>query len=377
MANEIRNEFISDYAVPPGETLQELLDERTMSQSELARRVGRTPKMINEIIKGKAPITPETALLLEQVLGVPARLWNNLEGIYREDLARIAAHETLRQHISWLEELPLRNMIKLAWVPARDDKVEQLREVLRFFGIATPSEWEAIWLRPQAAFRQSTAFKADPLAVAAWLRKGELEAQKIACAPYDRQVFKDTLKDIRELTTEPPEIFQREIVQRCAAAGVALVFIPALPKTRASGVTRWLSPEKALIQLSLRYKTDDHLWFTFFHEAGHIYLHGKRDIFIEDEEAEGGVKEAEADRFAADMLIPRKVWQAFRDRPRRHYSKEALSAFAKEVNVAPGIVAGRLQHEDENVPYSHFNDLKRRLDWKVGNGTALVIEKAR
>jgi HTH-type transcriptional regulator / antitoxin HigA len=377
MANRTEYAFLSDYAVPPGETLQETLDELSMSQAELARRIGRTPKMVNEIIAGKAPITPETALLLEQVLGVPARLWNNLERRYQEDLARISERETLKDHVSWLKELPLREMIAANWVPERDDEIEQLRAVLRFFGVATPVEWRALWLEPQAAFRQSTAFEADPIAVAAWLRKGELDAQRVPCAPYEKSKFRNALKEIRTLTTAPPAVFQRQMMDLCASAGVALVFVPAISRTRASGVTRWLSPEKALIQLSLRYKADDQLWFTLFHEAGHIYLHGKRDIFIEGEETEASEKENEADRFAADMLIPRTVWSQFRSQPRQHYSRDDIYAFARSIGIAPGIVAGRLQHEDEEVPYSHFNDLKRRLDWRMEDGTALVVEKGR
>lgn len=375
MVNEIRNEFMSDYAVPPGETLQEVLDEISMSQAELSRRMGRSPKMINEIVAGKAPITPETALLLEQILDVPARLWNNLERVYREDLARIAERKNLREHLPWLEKIPLREMIKFKWISEHEDDIEQLRAVLSFFGVATPVQWEKIWLKPEVAFRQSTAFEADPIAVAAWLRKGELEAQKIDCVPYEKKTFREALSKIHALTKEPPEIFQREMVQLCADAGVALVFIPALPKTRASGVTRWLSPGKALIQLSLRYKTDDQLWFTFFHEAGHIYLHGKRDIFIEDQNDESGEKEDEADRFAADQLILPSKWRDFLNCSRRHYSKAEILAFAEAMDIAPGIVAGRLQREDDDVPFSHFNDLKRRLEWKVENGTPLVTEK--
>jgi hypothetical protein len=129
-------------------------------------------------------------------------------------------------------------------------------------------------------FRQTFAFQSDLGAVAAWLRRGEIEAAEIDCVIYDASKFKETLQQVRALTIEPPEIFQFEVVRLCAAAGVAVVFVPELPKTRTCGATRWLNPNKALIQLSLRYKTNDHLWFAFFHEAGHILLHGKRNVFL-------------------------------------------------------------------------------------------------
>ena len=81
----------SDLAIPPGELLEEELEERGMSQIELARRMGRPRQKINEIIKGKRAITPATALQLEQVLGISARLWLGLETDYRLTLARQGA----------------------------------------------------------------------------------------------------------------------------------------------------------------------------------------------------------------------------------------------------------------------------------------------
>ena len=75
--------YTPDYAVSPGETLAEMLNERGMSQAELARRTGISTKHINLILKGSAPISPETALKLERVLNVSARVWNALEANYR------------------------------------------------------------------------------------------------------------------------------------------------------------------------------------------------------------------------------------------------------------------------------------------------------
>jgi hypothetical protein len=265
-------------------------------------------------------------------------------------------------------------MVDLGWIPEFKDKIEQLRAILTFFGIATPEQWESQWARPQAAFRQSKAFEANPIAVAAWLRKGEIEAQKLDCAPYEKEKFKSVLLTIRTLTTSSSEVFQAEMIKLCAEAGVALVFVPSVPKIRASGATRWIAPEKALIQLSLRYKKDDQFWFSFFHEAGHIYLHGKREIFI-DSGDEVGEKEKEADTFAANQLIPPAKWRKFVNRPRVHYSEAEIVAFAESIGIAPGIVAGRLQREDDRVPYTHFQHLKRTFDWSVDGETASIVEK--
>jgi len=372
MGEKIQNEYVPQYAVPPGETLLEVLETQSMSQAELARRLGRTPKMVNEIVAGKAPITPHTALLLEQVLGVPARLWNNLERQYREDLARLAAIEELAQHVSWLRQVPVKPMVQAGWIQAHEAPVDQLRELLRFFGVASPAQWNDLWLRPEAAFRGSPAFAADPVAVAAWLRKGALDARQIDAAPYDQARFRRTLRQIRPLTREPLDHASAQMVDLCAASGVIVVFVPSLPRIRASGATRWLTPDRALIQLSIRYRSDDQLWFTFFHEAGHLVLHGKREVFVDAADGDTNDKERQTDRFAADLLIPRGQWQRFA-RADHYYSQDEIVSFAARIGIAPGIVVGRLQ-KDGLLAHSHCNALKRRLEWRVADGRPVPYE---
>jgi HTH-type transcriptional regulator / antitoxin HigA len=357
MAKQIVNQYQPDLASPPGETLEELLEERGMAQAELAERTGRSKKLINEIVQGKAPISAETALQFELVLGVPARFWLEREQQYRESLARRDEAASLAAVTDWLKQVPVNAMVKLGWLERYQEPVDQLRAVLHFFGIASPEQWEA----STAAYRKSRAFASNPMAISVWLRQGERVAQQIACAPFDELAFRETLGRIRGLTVEPLEVFQPQLVNWCAAVGVAVVFVPEIPHTHVSGATRWLAPNRALIQLSLRYKTDDHLWFTFFHEAGHILLHGKRDVFLEVEQIDDE-KEQEANTFAANMLIPPEAWDSLLA-TKAYRSQVGISAFAHEIGIAPGIVLGRLQHREKLIPPQNYNDLKRRFTW--------------
>lgn len=362
MSNVIQNQYTPDYVSPPGETLEEILEERNMTQTELAERMGRPKKTISEIINGKAAITPDTALQLERVLGIKSGFWNNRERHYREALARQEEQERLSKQVEWLDQIPVEEMVKKKWIQSYQDKVEQLQEVLNFFGVASPDQWQIALGGAHVYFRKSNAFQSNPSAVAAWLRRGEIEASRINCAPYSANKFKETLQQVRALTVEPPEIFQSAVVRLCAAAGVAVVFLPELSKTRTCGATQWLSHDKALIQLSLRYKTDDHLWFTFFHEAGHILLHPKRNVFIEFEGKQEDKEENEADTFSANLLIPPDKWKRFLTSGQKK-SEVVIQQFASEIGIAPGIVVGRLQHREKVLPPNLCNGLKRKLRW--------------
>ena len=358
MANSSRNQYVPDYLVTPGEVLEEYLDAHGMSQAELAARTGMAKKTINEIIKGKAPITPDTALKLERALGRPAHFWSNLERQFQEDRIRLAEKERLEAHLGWLQKIPVSMMVKHGWLTKQKDKLAQMEEVLRFFGIASPDQWERVWREHQVAYRQTQRFETCAEAVSAWLRQGAIQAQQIQCEPFNRKKFQKALESIRALTREEPQVFVPRLTDLCAAAGVAVVFVPELPKTGVSGATRWIG-DKAVIQLSLRYKSNDQLWFTFFHEAGHILKHGRKEIFIESNGLDGE-KEEEANAFARDKLISPEELHRFL----QHWnqSNEGIVTFADRIGIAPGIVVGRLQH-DGLLPNSHGNKLKVYYCW--------------
>ncbi|MBG0788201.1 MAG: HigA family addiction module antidote protein [Anaerolineaceae bacterium] len=373
MSKNVLNKYNPDQVSFPGETLLEALNERSMTQADLARRMGRPNKTVNEIIQGKSAITSETALQLENVLGISATFWLNRQRYYDEYIAKEQERTRLSKMEDWIERFPIKKMAELGWIQVLDDKVNQTIELLRYFGVASPSQWDVISQKTVASFRLARSYDSDIEDITVWLRKGELLAQEIPCEPFNQQKFISLLKsEIRALTREKPAIYQQKLQSLCASAGVAVVFVPQLPKARVSGATRWLSPEKAIIQLSLRYKTDDHLWFTFYHEAGHIVLHGKKDIYLETINAkslETKEKEEEVDKFAAEILISEKDLSRFLDSipPDQYPSKESIIKFADDIGIAPSIVVGRLQHDklpvEKPVPYSYYHDLKAHLEW--------------
>lgn len=357
MVNKIVNEYVPGYVSHPGETLEDVLEENGMTQADLAKRTGRPKKTINEIINGKAAITPETAIQFERVLGISVSFWNNRQCIYDAYVAKKAEDDKLKSHIGWLKRFPVKNMVNLKWIYEFSDKVIQLNELLKFFGVNSPNEWDLIWSKPQAIYRQSPSFNMNLESSSVWLRKGEVEAQRIKCERFNKYKFKAILNKIVHFTKESPDIIEEEVINICADSGVAVVFITPLKGVPVFGVTRWLTPEKALIQLTLRGKYEDILWFSFFHEAAHIILHGKRDIFIESDNNKN-MKEEAADNFAKNLLIPLQKWNKFVT-PKRYFSEDEVIDFATQLDISPAIIVGRLQY-DKLIPHSHMNGLRRK-----------------
>lgn len=349
-----------NYAVAPGEILEEYLDAAGMHQHDLATRTGRTPKHISEIVHGKSPISPDTAIQLERVFGRPAAMWNNLQATYNLYQARERERERLPEQVAWAKLFPFRAMAKLGWLPSGLSGADLVQTLLKYFGVASAEafgRWQAE-LCPN--FKRSPTFGADSPALSAWLRRGEIAATALECGSYDEQAFKAELVNIRRLTREPFRQAIQKAQTACARLGVAVVIVPELPGTHVSGATRWLA-NRAVLQLSLRHKRDDHVWFSFFHEAAHIVLHGRRPIFLDNAFSPGATdskEEHEADHLACETLVPRH--ELLDLAAKKPISRQKVVSFAESIGVAPGIVVGMLQHEG-SLPFKHLNGLKQRI----------------
>lgn len=347
---------------PPGRTIAELLDERGITQRELALRTGRPYKTINEIVNGKAAITPDTAYQLELVLGVPASYWLRHEALFRSFLVQRQAEASYSTWSGWLAHLPIRELKKLGVLPDVPKNARNVgalvRAALEFFGVVSPAQWEVVYSQTNIRLRCTQLQASDSYAIATWLRLGELAAQTSIVGEYSPENLRAYLPRLRELTMLPSDGFQAPLKEALAEAGVVLCLIPAIHGARVSGAARWLGG-RPVIQLSGLGKYNDRFWFTLFHEIGHILLHGARrhiylDEWIDDDVAQ---EETEADRFAADSLIPPENQRELVSLS----SADSVCAFAERISVHPGIVVGRLQH-DGIIPYNHLNHLKVRYE---------------
>lgn len=365
MTKSPTTDYRPESVSPPGESLMETLEFLGMTQAELGERAGLSHKTVNQIIAGKAPITENNALAFERVLGIPARFWLSRESKYREHLARRKERLLSHDHIEWARRFPYKKMSDFGWVEPTSKAEDKAWQLLRFFGVSDRDCWRSVWTSPQGAFRQTSRAEKQLEIVSAWLRHGEIRAQKMDTPKFNEDAFSESVTELRKLTLEThPTEFLRGIRQACADAGVRFLLIRELPSLGIYGVTRWFGGVP-LIQQSLLLKTHDHFWFTFFHETRHVMQKVKKHMFLEGKmlTEEDQKREKDANRFAGDLLIPPAEYEAFIDR--ENFEKSAIRSFARSIDIHPGIVVGRLQR-DGWIGYTHpARTLKVHFEWRT------------
>jgi len=358
--NIITNDtFQPNWFSVPGDTINDLLKERKISIDTFADKLGKTVSFVKSLIEGQENINEEIASHLSELLGASADFWLRREFQYREDLVRLEKVEDP----AWLSLLPIKDMIKFGWIKAELSK--NVSALLAYFGVGSINEWHLKYQAEmaQVSFRTSTKHKQQPGAVAAWLRQGEIQTGTLVCKDWNAKLFKQSLVEIKKLTrVKDPGEFLPRLIEICAECGVALAIERTPEGCAASGVTKFLSPKRALLMLSFRYLTDDQFWFTFFHEAGHLLLHGKNCVFVEEIGKNRLVseEEKEANEFAGDQLLSAEMQPKLMTISA--YNKKAVIGFASDMGVSPGIIIGQLQHAGK-IPYNKFNSYKRHYTW--------------
>ena len=367
MSETVVARFNPDYASKPGDLIAEYLRALDISARELARRCGRSPKLVSEVINGKAPVEPETALQLERVLDVDASVWLALEANYRLQERREEEERELEGCEDWLRLFPMRVLQERGWIRPARTIAERVEQLLRFFGAGSVSACRDRFDELlEAEFRTSPTFASSTEALATWLRIGEVKAKNLSLSDFDRSAFVEALREIRPLTSCRIEQVIPQIQESCARVGVAFVVEQPFANVTVSGVSRWLSPRNALIQQSLRYRSDDHFWFTFFHECAHLLLHSRKTLFIDVDRGEGNAEpqqEKEANDWATEFLVPRQALDDFIEG--FSFDEDEVVGFAGACGVSPGIVVGQLQHR-KVVRFNQLNQLKARYDWCPG-----------
>ena len=353
--------FNPDWTSPPGDTITDVLDARQMTISDLAEQIDSTPDAIKELVDGRSAITIAIARRLAQVLGCSSEFWMSRDYHYRQQEAKLRGAAA-----DWVSQFPLSDLVRFGWLQPPPQAAEEFGACLRFFDVPSVQVWHDKYgaVLESVNFRTSPTFDSWPAATAAWLRQGEIETARIACAPWDPDGFLGALSEARQLTRiKQPRTFLPKLQQLSAAHGVAVGVVRAPAGCRASGATRFQSDRKALLLLSVRHLTDDHFWFSFFHEAGHLLLHRNTRWSLAGSTTDANDREQQANDFAAKTLIPARFREDF---SRLHGNSRDVIRFARRAGISPGIVVGQLQHRGR-INHSHLNGLKRRYQWARAN----------
>lgn len=359
-------DFAPMWAVPPGRTISDLMKSKKVTLTRMASVLAMSDRDFERLLSGENILTGDIASRLELALGPSSSFWVRRESQYREQLRQLNddVHPDNEPYKSWLKSLPLKDMQDLGWVNPGKDKFEKLRSCLKFFDVPNFDAWYRTYVdfKAAAAFRTTDSYLEDAPSTAAWLRRGELQAEKIECRDWNSKQFAEQLPRIRSLTNiASPSEFLPELQRLCAEAGVAVVVAKAPKGCRASGATFFANPNKAVLLLSFRYLSDDQFWFSFFHEAGHLILHWDADLLIlETSDSPKSPREEEANRFASEQLIP----QSFQNRlPEAAKTLRGIAKLARDAGVSYGIVVGQMQFLGL-VRRDRFNRLKNRYKWE-------------
>lgn len=338
----------SYVATPPGATIKEQLGDRKMSQKEFAARMDLSEKHISKLINGEVQLTPEVAVRLEMVLGVPAKFWNNLEAIYREKLVKVQNEKAMDDDETLAKQLPYNEMAKFGWVPVTRDSKEKVINLRKFFEVVELQLLENNQITRIACRRLAVTEKGD-FALMAWAQEAKIKARDIETAPINLKALVSAIPQIREMTLQKPTAFCPRLKSLLSDCGIALVFLPHLKGSFLQGAS-FMDGRKIVVGLTARGKDADKFWFSLFHEIAHIVLG-----HISQLDGTCEKDEKEADAWSSDTLIPSKLFEKFMSDV--DISQTKVCAFAKTIGIAPGIVVGRLQNEG-CIEYSMMNELK-------------------
>ncbi|OTA17658.1 transcriptional regulator [Xenorhabdus vietnamensis] len=355
-------DFKPDWISPPGDTIVELLDEFGLSVEELSKKIGLSPKKGQQLIDGKLTICESIASRLESTLRVSSGFWLTRDSQYQNFKLQLQEQEK-----AWLDLLPISDMVKYGWIPKRAPRTERVKHCLRFFNEDSITNWFINFHSNSfsVAYRSSNILKNEPTSVYTWLAFARNISLRTNCLPWDKELLKDVVPEIRKLTNESsPKIFVPELKRLLSEVGVVFVIARTPSGCRASGATCFFEKNKATLVMSFRYLTDDHFWFTLFHEIGHLILHSdNREFHIEDNGISGmpQIKEDEANKFAVDTLIPEKYQSEMKKIYKNDWKK--IVRLSKKIGVSKGILLGQLQHLG-NIDYAYLNRFKVRYKWE-------------
>jgi HTH-type transcriptional regulator/antitoxin HigA len=334
----------------PGHLIEALLKERGWTNRLLSVVLGTDENSVSRIVTGKRDIDAELAITLEEVFGVAAERFLEIQQSYDLAKARISVRpdpaRAVRAHL--IGGLPVTEMAKRGWINIKDVRDPALQvELMRFFGV---NRIEDIEVLPHSAKKTEVNTPATP-AQLAWLYRVKQIAKNMIVARYSAYSATQAIGKLKNLLAAPEEA--RKVPRILAEHGIRFLIVESLPSAKIDGVCFWLDDNSPVIALTMRFDRIDNFWFVLRHELEHVdKRHGLKkmmlDAELEGENAGTGAEIDEEERIAnvaaAEFCVPKKMMDAFVARKAPIFSEKDILAFSKMINVHPGLIAGQLRH---------------------------------
>ena len=356
---ENMNGLSLDFIIHPGETIKEALEDRKMSQEELAIRTGFSAKHVSEVVHGKKGISAQFAKGLEYAFDVPVEFWLNLQALYDKEILEFKAREEINEEeISIVKKV--KKIIEYATEKGIIEKnkniIQNVIDLRKICGISNLDDIKWIPVA-QTSFRMSKTIDTDILYI--WLRINEILARKFKTdTEYRQELLIKNLEKIKKTMFLDINIAIKELTKIFAECGIIFQISKSFRGAPVQGFIKRIN-NNIMLTMTIRGAFADIFWFTLFHEIGHI-INGDFDDLLIDYESINSEKENAADNFASNALINNEKFHEFFNSSK--FTKESIKNFAKENNVQPFIVVGRLEKQLND--YTFMADMRVKYEWK-------------
>lgn len=360
-------EYEELIAFHPGYYVKDYIEERGITQEELAKRLQVSPKYVSDLVNGKINLTDEMVLRLSTVFGTSTNLWLNLNKNFIEKKLEIEKRRKMDIECEFVKLIDYKYWVKLGLVKATNKATEKVEELQRLFKVSSLSILSQRDFLVQYRTGISNVKDINVINANAWVQTAINIGSNIDVNDFNKTKLFEIMPEIRNMTVQDPKEFYPRLKELLASCGVALVLLPNLKNCGVNGAVKWIGKDKVILAMNDRRKYADTFWFAFFHEMGHV-LQQKRKVLLVNKTKNDNCDideiiqnlEVEADEFSQDTLIPREDYKDFIKRSKGVFTEELIKSFSEEINILPGIIVGRLQHDGYLANKTTLNNLKTK-----------------
>lgn len=346
----------------PGQLVEFLLRERGWSKRVLAVATGVDETGLNHRLSNKRPVNAKFAIALEEVFGVPAEAFLELQKRYDLANARIVTRPDLARQAraALFSELPIAEMIKRRWIIVDDIReIEALEsELAKFFQSSNINE---VSLIPHAA-KKSQPNEETSAAQLAWLFRVKNIASGLLCPPFDKGATIAAIPRLKALLSAPEEA--RHAPKILSECGIRFVAVEALKGSKIDGVCLWLNEKSPVIAMTMRFDRIDNFWFVLRHEIEHVIQgHGIANPKIDIDVNSARVVDSDeqmANLAAAEFCAPQARVNSFIARKAPLFAERDFLGLAKILAIHPGLLAGQIQFKTDRFDLfrSHITKIR-------------------